>query len=108
MKQFATPYVASQLEAGPRVLIYAGDVDFICNWLGNQAWSLALEWSGASDFNAATMHDWTLEDGTVGGQARTAHGFTFLRVYDAGHMVPADKPAAALALLKSLIFNRPF
>lgn len=30
MKQFAQPYVSAQLEAGTRVLIYAGDVDFIC------------------------------------------------------------------------------
>ena len=28
-----------QLAAGIRVLMYAGDQDYICNWLGNQAWS---------------------------------------------------------------------
>ena len=27
-----------QLKAGIRVLMYAGDQDYICNWLGNQAW----------------------------------------------------------------------
>ena len=27
-------------------MIYAGDVDFICNWLGNKAWTLDLEWDG--------------------------------------------------------------
>jgi cathepsin A (carboxypeptidase C) len=30
------------LENGIPVLIYAGDADFVCNWLGNQAWTLAL------------------------------------------------------------------
>merc|ERR1711924_523029 len=34
------------LEGGVKVLIYAGDMDFICNWIGNKAWTLALDWSG--------------------------------------------------------------
>ena len=34
--------VVGPIESGVRGLIYAGDLDFICNWLGNQAWSLAL------------------------------------------------------------------
>ena len=43
---------------GTRVMIYAGDVDFICNWMGNKAWTLALEWSGKDAFNAAQDADW--------------------------------------------------
>ena len=100
--------MSSQLDAGTRVLIYAGDCDFIVNWLGNQAWTLGLEWSGSAGFNAAPMKDWALEDGTVAGQARTFGGFTFLRVYDAGHMVPSDQPKSALALLNALIFDQAF
>ncbi|KAG5962948.1 hypothetical protein E4U58_003710 [Claviceps cyperi] len=26
------------------MLIYAGDLDYICNWLGNLAWVRALDW----------------------------------------------------------------
>ena len=39
-------YVADMLEGGIKVLIYAGDVDFICNSLGNKACTLDIEWSG--------------------------------------------------------------
>ncbi len=108
MKQFATPYISDQLNAGTRVLVYAGDVDFICNWLGNQAWSLGLDWSGKAGFNAAPMNNWTLADGTTAGQVRTYGGFSFLRVFDAGHMVPADQPKAALALLNTMISGGKF
>ena len=79
-------HVSDLLEAGKKVLIYAGDLDFICNWLGNQAWSLALEWSGKDAFNAATVTPWNV-DGKAAGESRTAKGFTFLRVFEAGHMV---------------------
>ena len=39
------------------------------------------------------------------GELRSANGFQFLRVFDAGHMVPRDQPAAALAMLNAFISN---
>ena len=38
MHSFETS-IPDQLEANISVLIYAGDQDYICNWLGNQAWT---------------------------------------------------------------------
>jgi len=74
-----------QLAAGIRVLMYAGDQDFICNWLGNQAWTRALEWAHKDEFNAAPVTLWNVS-GTPAGTLQTAANFSFLRVYDAGHM----------------------
>ena len=78
--------------------------DFICNWLGNQAWTLALEWPGKTAFNEEGMHDW-VRHGTPSGQARSSGPFTFLRVYNAGHMVPLDQPEAALDMVNNFIYN---
>ena len=78
MKDFA-PYVADMLNDGIPALIYAGDVDFICNYLGNHAWTLNLDWSHKTEFNAAEEKDWN----NGAGLARTANGLTFLQVYDA-------------------------
>ncbi len=77
------------------------------NWLGNQAWTLGLEWSGKAGFNAAEFKDWAV-GGAAAGKSRTYGGLTFLRVFDAGHMVPADQPVAALALLNQLTSGKPF
>ncbi len=109
------------LEGGVRVLIYAGDVDFICNWIGNKAWTKALPWSGHKEFSSATDENWVYTDAQnpstpakVGGLARSAKAasgegsLTFLQVYEAGHMVPMDQPAAALALLNGFLTNKPF
>lgn len=81
------------------VLIYAGDKDYICNWLGNRAWTKALEWSGQQEFNNAPTKPWTGSNRKRYGEATNYKGFTFLRVFDAGHMVPHDQPEAALDML---------
>jgi len=38
--------LAPLLDAGIPVLIYSGDQDYICNWRGGLAWTLALKWQG--------------------------------------------------------------
>lgn len=87
-----------------RVLIYAGDVDYICNWIGNKQWTLALDWPGKSAFNNAQDKSWNY-NGTAAGVLRSAHGFNFLQVHEAGHMVPHDKPAVALAMVNQFLSN---
>lgn len=82
------------------VLIYAGDADFICNWLGNRAWAEALEWKGKKGYNAAKTKDLLLsDDGTPIGSVKASGNFTFVRLHAGGHMVPYDQPAASLDML---------
>ncbi|CAB9496976.1 Carboxypeptidase Y homolog A [Seminavis robusta] len=106
MKDFS-PFVLDLLDkAGVPVLIYAGDVDFICNYLGNQAWSVGLPWSGAEGFQKATPTEWK-----GAGLARVNPDdkkFTFLQVYDAGHMVPSDQPKVALDMIKTFVNGDAF
>jgi len=81
------------------VLIYAGDADFICNWLGNRAWTKALEWPGKEEFNKAQEADLKAAGGDAYGKITTAQNFAFAQVFKAGHMVPEDQPEGALDLV---------
>ncbi|CAN6650644.1 carboxypeptidase Y [Trichomonascus vanleenenianus] len=92
--------VANLLEDEIPVLIYAGDKDFICNWLGNQAWPQVLEWSGQKDFADAPTKPWTV-NGDEAGTVQNSDHFTFLRVYEAGHMVPHDQAKNSVAMLNT-------
>ena len=83
------------LGAGVRILIYAGDQDYICNWLGNQAWTLALPWPGQGAFRAAAVADWPAGAKKAGEGARASGLLSFLRVLGAGH--GADGPARGRA-----------
>ncbi|KAF2246984.1 hypothetical protein BU26DRAFT_520268 [Trematosphaeria pertusa] len=78
------------------VLVYAGDADYICNWLGNKAWTEALEWPGQKDYAKAKMEDFLLGgDGKKIGEVKSSGNFTFMRLHAGGHMVPYDQPAAS-------------
>ncbi|XVF75602.1 hypothetical protein PTKIN_Ptkin13bG0199800 [Pterospermum kingtungense] len=92
--------IPALLEDGIKLLVYAGEYDLICNWLGNSRWVHAMEWSGQKEFVASSEVPF-LVDGSEAGVFK-AHGpLSFLKVHDAGHMVPMDQPKAALEMLKS-------
>ena len=76
--------------------------DFICNWLGNRAWVNALPWAHGADFNRTQPVEWEV-DGSAAGTLQRAHNLSFLRVYDAGHMVPRDQPKHALAMVTEFL-----
>jgi len=103
MKNFHQ-FIPPMLENGVEVLNFAGDTDFICNWIGNKEWALKLKWAHQKEFNEAADMDF-LVDGVSAGRSRSYAGFTFTQVYNAGHMVPMDQPAAALALLNRFIHH---
>lgn len=107
-------YVASLLERDVKALIYVGSYDWICNWVGNEAFTRAMEWTGKGDFGKEALKDWHVDD-KVAGKVRSSGGLTFATIHGAGHMVrnmpvlqraglitgqvPYDKPREALALV---------
>jgi serine carboxypeptidase-like clade 4 len=95
------------LANGVRVLIYNGNYDLICNYFGSADMINSMQWSGQQAFLNAKNTTWNY-NGQAVGNSRTANGLTFTVVYNAGHMVPHDQPAAALDLLTRFIKNKPF
>ncbi|KAI8071409.1 Alpha/Beta hydrolase protein [Gongronella butleri] len=107
-KNFA-PAVAKTLHEGIRVLLYVGDKDFICNWMGNKAWSLSLDWAGKEGFNLAKDQPWTNKDtGKQAGDVRKYKNLSFVKVFDAGHMVPYDQPENSLDLITRWLSDASF
>ena len=97
-------FVAEMVDRDIPVLIYAGDKDYICNWLGNKAWTDALEWKYHDLYENAPMQSW-LHSTTAEelGAVKNYGPLTFLRIYDAGHLVPHDQPEAALDMVNRWI-----
>ncbi|KAI3708569.1 hypothetical protein L2E82_37825 [Cichorium intybus] len=91
--------IPALLEDGIKLLVYAGEYDLICNWLGNSRWVQAMEWSGTKEFGASPELPFKVS-GSEAGLLKTYGPLSFLKVHDAGHMVPMDQPEAALEMLK--------
>ena len=73
MKEFQDR-VTDLLDGGVDVLVYAGEYDFICNWLGNKAWTQTLPWSGATEYANAVNTTWTTASGDVAGSFLSGGG----------------------------------
>ncbi|KAF8476863.1 Alpha/Beta hydrolase protein [Kalaharituber pfeilii] len=98
--------IAYLLERGVRVALIYGDRDYICNYMGGQAVSLAIKYSHSAEFAAAGYEDVQVNSTFVGGQVRQYGNFSFTRVYQAGHLVPAYQPETAFTIFDRLIHGK--
>ncbi|KAN0085973.1 Alpha/Beta hydrolase fold [Tylopilus felleus] len=97
---------------GVRLLVYAGNADMMCNYIGNERWLEALKTNFHDEFSTAPTEQWITKQGKEAGTVRSAGSgagnITFVTVSEAGHMVPFDQPEAALDMLTRWITDVPF
>ncbi|KAI0772253.1 serine carboxypeptidase [Irpex lacteus] len=99
-------YIEQLLERGVKVLVYAGDVDWVCNWIGNERMTTKLSWHGQEEFASQPLRGWnvTSDSGDLrtyeAGLTRSAGSLTFATVHGGGHMTPYDQPLESLELIK--------
>jgi cathepsin A (carboxypeptidase C) len=102
-------YIPPLLESGVRILLYAGDADWICNWIGNKAWAIKMEWYGKSGFNSAKDIEWTSKrTGKAAGEFRSFDNLAFLRVYESSHFVPFNQPVHSNEFINAWIRKESF
>ncbi|KAI4662675.1 uncharacterized protein J4E79_003984 [Alternaria viburni] len=87
-----------------RVSLAYGDADYICNWFGGEAISLAMEYTHSDEFRAAGYAP-MMVDGTEYGEVRQYGNLSFARVYEAGHEIPYYQPVAALAYFNRTLYH---
>ena len=117
--------LAYLLSLGIRVALIYGDADFICNWYGGEAISLAIaqQMAGmnpstlalnapsstvlpatyASAFPAAGYSEIVVNNSYIGGEVRQFGNLSFSRVYDSGHFVPYFQPETAFTIFARVL-----
>ncbi|XP_038605896.1 lysosomal protective protein [Tachyglossus aculeatus] len=89
-----------------RILVYNGDVDMACNFMGDEWFVDSL-----NQKVQVLRRPWLVADGTgeqVAGFVKEFANVAFLTIKGAGHMVPTDKPQAALAMFSRFLNREPY
>ncbi|KAH9203642.1 putative lysosomal protective protein precursor [Leptodontidium sp. 2 PMI_412] len=97
--------VSYLLDSGVKVAMMYGDRDLACNWLGGEAASLAIEYSGSEKFRRAGYAPIISSKG-IGGFVRQHGNFSFSRVFQAGHEVPWYQPEVSYHIFRRALFNK--
>ena len=114
--------LANLIRGGVRVALIYGDADYLCNWFGGEAISLALA-AELTDYPYATFaapglttpptysqgfpsagYAQIVPNKTyVGGAVRQYGNLSFSRIYEAGHFVPYYQPETAYQVFARII-----
>lgn len=87
------------------IILFNGNRDIICNYLGTEGFIKTLTWGGATGFSGdVDVLDWVHDD-NLAGYVKSERNLTFINVFDASHMVPFDKPEVSRALMDIMAGN---
>jgi len=76
------------------VLLFAGDQDFICNYMGIESMIQAMTWNGATGLGTVKTQVWTVEESPAGTWV-SLRNLTYVKLFNASHMAPYDVPHVA-------------
>jgi len=85
------------------VLIYNGMDDIICNWIGGLKWVEEMNWTHREEFNNLQFDDCDSMGYTNLGECKKYKNLTFIKVKDAGHMVPMYRPKEAQIMFNNFL-----
>lgn len=81
------PQLSNVVNAGVNTLVWAGDADWECNWVGNLASIDTVSYPGQKNFTEAALKPYKL-NGVAAGEFKVSGNMAFLKVYQAGHEIP--------------------
>ncbi|KAF4671226.1 hypothetical protein FOL46_000392, partial [Perkinsus olseni] len=100
------------LNGGLRILVFAGDRDYLCNWMGSLAWTKRLDWMGSDTFRKSKLIEYRLPNGATVGKwkgstlSSTGGQLIFMKLYGAGHYAAMDVPQPALMMVDEFLNNK--
>jgi len=101
-------FYATVLAGKKRILIYNGDIDMACNFLGDEWFVGTLGLQATSPRRQWKYTDPLTGTVQVAGFVDTYPGLIFTTIRGAGHMVPQDKPKVAYDMFMKFLNNEDF
>jgi len=95
-----------------RLLFFSGVHDLICNHAANEDFLTNLPWSETKNWITSERFVWRAGDlvnnGQPAGYMKQHKNLLFLKILNAGHMVPMDQPQISLRMISTFIYNESF
>lgn len=85
------------------IVLFNGNLDIICNYLGQEAMIEKLKWGGEKGLGE-TKRDWLHDESPVG-YVKLARNLSLVIIFNASHMVPYDRPEISRAIIDLLVHN---
>ncbi|KAL6214528.1 hypothetical protein ACLB2K_013960 [Fragaria x ananassa] len=98
-------YMVEELVRKSKVLLYQGQFDMRCGVVANEAWVKTMKWEGMERFMLTDRRVWRL-GGEVAGYVQKWGNLSFVFVSGAGHLVPADQPLRAQAMIQDWVLGK--
>ncbi len=98
--------LAYALDQGKKVVLWYGDKDYICNYLGGRYVVEHIPWAGKEGFLHQELHGWNLEDGSEAGLIRKYQKLKYIQVYNAGHSIFGRQPRAGVKVLEEILADQ--
>jgi carboxypeptidase C (cathepsin A) len=92
------------VQAGVKTLLWFGDADWVCNYMGGYELAKMVEYPGRERFQKEELAPYTV-DGKRGGLFKTIDNLSYLQVFEAGHMLPYYQPKLSLQVLQQMMFG---
>jgi carboxypeptidase D len=92
----------------PKILIYNGMRDIVCNHVGTERTLDNLHWHGNADWIVAQRYTFSPGSTRPVGFVKEFDNLIFLKIPAAGHMVPFDQPEVSLEMIRRLVYNIGF
>lgn len=98
-------HLLSELTQEIPVVLFHGNLDIICNYIGAESMLRKLTWGGQRGFSKDLVaNDWVYDNKTVG-YIKSERNLTFINIFNASHMVPYDQPDVSRALIDLITRN---
>ncbi|KAH8831814.1 serine carboxypeptidase [Flagelloscypha sp. PMI_526] len=104
-------HLESVIDAGVRVAIYAGDADYIVNYMGIEKMVDALQMKFTDEWAQQEFANFSVK-GANAGLFKNAGTLSYVRLFGAGHQAPAyewpgvERGAAALQMFSQIMANQ--
>ena len=99
-------------QSRPHILFYFGMADFVCNHVSGEKMIDALPWDRAPSWALAERYVWKINnddgDPAPSGYVKKFENLSLLKIANAGHMVPMEKPAESLEMMRILVGRECF